>query len=346
MKRTPFMSIVVISYNGASTIERTLISLLAQQYPKGRYEIIVIDDGSTDSTAEIVSRYHVRYHHQPNGGVSSARNAGIALAKGEIYVCMDDDCQASLNLLQEFATVYQKNRNVLGVGGLISGSHQTTSLTDSYICLTGSGLPPKVQTFKQRGVKSRTKAYILGQFALRKPIIEKEIQVEELFGANGSYPLANLRAINGWDVEMSGIEDRDICRRLRIQYPASSFYVAPAAKITHDPDLSLSGYLLRPWKRGPVNLRFHQRHRVTPPIFPYPILTLITFLSALAIKPAWALFALLILPQLLYSKWPIMARSDQKLLLLLFPYLQFAEESMVVIGILRGYLKQAEGYRG
>jgi glycosyltransferase involved in cell wall biosynthesis len=345
MKRTPFMSIVVISYNGASTIERTLISLLAQQYPKERYEIIVIDDGSTDSTAEIVSRYPVRYHHQTNGGISSARNTGIALAGGDIYVCMDDDCQASPNLLKEFATAYQENSNVIGVGGIISDTYKTTSLTDSYICLTGSGLPPQIQTSQKRGLNSRTKTYVLNQFAARKPMIEKMIRVEELFGANGSYLLANLRAINGWDVAMSGIEDRDICRRLRNQYPAGSFYVVSAAKITHDPDLSLSGYLLRPWKRGPVNLQFHQRYRIAPPVFPYPILVLITFLTAGTIKPALVPFVLLMLPQLLYSKWPILAFSDQKLRILLFPYLQLAEESMVILGILRGYLKQARGYR-
>jgi glycosyltransferase involved in cell wall biosynthesis len=85
------ISVIIPSYNRASTLPRALDSVRAQSKPA--YEIIVVDDGSQDETSSLLSRRYpdCRYLHQTNQGVSSARNLGIAQARGEWIALLDSD---------------------------------------------------------------------------------------------------------------------------------------------------------------------------------------------------------------------------------------------------------------
>ena len=85
------ISVVIPVYNGAETISRALDSVFSQTYPP--HETIVVDDGSVDETAEIVSAYggRVRYFRQGNSGPSMARNRGVELANGEWIAFLDAD---------------------------------------------------------------------------------------------------------------------------------------------------------------------------------------------------------------------------------------------------------------
>ena len=92
--RSPFVSVVVASYNGARTLKTCLDSLARLNYPA--YEVILVDDGSTDDTAAISAQYPgVRpIKHAVNLGLSAARNTGIAAARGEVIAFTDGDCRA------------------------------------------------------------------------------------------------------------------------------------------------------------------------------------------------------------------------------------------------------------
>jgi glycosyltransferase involved in cell wall biosynthesis len=93
LPRTPKASVVVATYNGSRTLQNCLESLQRLNYPD--YEVIVVDDGSTDRTPEVAKRFpQVRYLRQTNQGLSAARNAGIRAARGEIVAFTDDDCRA------------------------------------------------------------------------------------------------------------------------------------------------------------------------------------------------------------------------------------------------------------
>jgi glycosyltransferase involved in cell wall biosynthesis len=86
-----WVSTIIPVYNGAPTVARAIDSALSQDF-EGQ-EIIVVNDGSTDNTAEVLSRYgdNIRVIHQKNGGVSAARNAGAALAHGKYLAFLDAD---------------------------------------------------------------------------------------------------------------------------------------------------------------------------------------------------------------------------------------------------------------
>ena len=98
LKKYPFVSIVVPAYNEGKNIIATLESLTKLNYQKNKLEIIVVNDGSTDNTNDIVAdfidknRYsNIKLINKKNGGKGSALNDGLAIAKGEFFVCLDAD---------------------------------------------------------------------------------------------------------------------------------------------------------------------------------------------------------------------------------------------------------------
>ncbi len=90
--KNPLVSIILPTYNRAKFLPRCLDTVFAQTYEN--WELIIIDDGSTDNTASVVEMYgdaRVRYIYQQNQGVSAARNTGIARSRGEYIALLDSD---------------------------------------------------------------------------------------------------------------------------------------------------------------------------------------------------------------------------------------------------------------
>src|SRR5215204_5307150 len=88
--RAPLVSVIIPCYNQAHFLGEAIESVLAQSYP--HFEIIVVDDGSTDNTFEVASHYSkVRLIRQENRGVSRARNAGLRESEGSYVVFLDAD---------------------------------------------------------------------------------------------------------------------------------------------------------------------------------------------------------------------------------------------------------------
>jgi glycosyltransferase involved in cell wall biosynthesis len=89
----PLITVLITAYNYGRFVEESVNSVLAQDFPVGEMEVVVVDDGSTDDTAERVRRYgpRVQYFYQPNGGQAAALNLGFAKSRGEIVVLLDAD---------------------------------------------------------------------------------------------------------------------------------------------------------------------------------------------------------------------------------------------------------------
>src|SRR5712692_138585 len=96
----PRISVVVPAFQASASIERCLAALARQTLPAEQYEVIVVDDGSTDDTASRASRCGARLVRLPrNLGPAQARNAGLAVDQGEIVVFTDSDCEATPGFL-------------------------------------------------------------------------------------------------------------------------------------------------------------------------------------------------------------------------------------------------------
>ncbi len=106
-------SIIIRAYNAEQTIERALKSALDQDFPKGDFEVVVVDDGSTDGTAEIVKRYekvqNVRIVKQKNQGAVKAANHGFALGAGEFLTLLDSDDSFEPSLLATTVPILAEN---------------------------------------------------------------------------------------------------------------------------------------------------------------------------------------------------------------------------------------------
>ena len=144
------ISIVVPAYNAAGVIGKCIDSVLLQTYSD--FELLIIDDGSRDETAEIVAAkaaQDTRSHliRQENAGVSSARNTGIAAASGELLCFIDSDDTVSANYLETLHTLYSPG--VLPVIDVVRSDRN------------GSALNPMPETFTLDG--NWVDSYFCGQ---------------------------------------------------------------------------------------------------------------------------------------------------------------------------------------
>lgn len=105
----PRISVVVPCYNQAHFLAETLESVLAQTYPA--WEVIVVDDGSTDDTAAVVAAFagRVKYLRRENGGLSAARNTGLAAATGQLLHFLDSDDSIEPDAYERVAQSVRRN---------------------------------------------------------------------------------------------------------------------------------------------------------------------------------------------------------------------------------------------
>ena len=114
------VSIIIPAYNSESTVERAVSSALSQSY--ANIEVIVVDDGSSDRTAETVERLaskdgRVKLIRKANGGVSSARNAGMRAAQGEWFIALDADDYIDSDMVEKLyrdVSLYETDVSICG----------------------------------------------------------------------------------------------------------------------------------------------------------------------------------------------------------------------------------------
>src|SRR6202008_2657815 len=114
----PAVTVLIDTFNHERFIDEAIVSVLEQDFPRAEMEILVVDDGSTDRTPEIVRKFdpHVRLLRKTNGGQASAFNAGIPEARGEIVAFLDGDDWWAPNKLRKVLDAFESNPQVGMVG--------------------------------------------------------------------------------------------------------------------------------------------------------------------------------------------------------------------------------------
>lgn len=114
----PFVTALIDTYNQERFIEEAMVSVLGQDLPRSEMEILVVDDGSTDQTADILRKFEpeVRVLHKANGGQASAFNAGIPQARGEVVAFLDGDDWWAQGKLTAIAEAFAANPDVGLIG--------------------------------------------------------------------------------------------------------------------------------------------------------------------------------------------------------------------------------------
>jgi len=135
----PIISVVIPVYNCADTIRICLGSIFAQSYPRNHFDVIVVDDGSTDETVSVAQalaaalKERLTILSQVNAGPAAARNAGIRVAAGTIVAFTDADCVAAPNWLESLVHVFDQHPDVAGVGGPLDNAAKSNTLVARYL---------------------------------------------------------------------------------------------------------------------------------------------------------------------------------------------------------------------
>jgi GT2 family glycosyltransferase len=208
--RWPTVSVVVCSYNGARTIRETLEGLARLDYPS--YEVIVVDDGSTDATAAIAREHDVRLLSGPNRGLSHARNVGWRAARGEIVAYIDDDAAPDPHWLTYLAVEFLRTEH-----GAIGGPNlPPTDDGDVAACVANAPGGPV-------------------------HVLVSDVEAEHIPGCNMAFRKRWLEAIDGFDVRFRRAgDDVDVCWRLRERGVTIGF--SPAAVVWHHRRNSVAAY--------------------------------------------------------------------------------------------------------
>lgn len=115
-KELPFFTAIVPAYNEEKSILQTLASLIALDYPKEKKQIIIVNDGSKDTTCSLVESFisshpqdHIELINQENKGKGAALNNGLARATGEFFACLDADSFIEPNALKEMLPYFERH---------------------------------------------------------------------------------------------------------------------------------------------------------------------------------------------------------------------------------------------
>lgn len=232
LSRLPRVSVVVACRNGERTLRPCLDALCNLGYPD--YEVVLVDDGSTDGTAQIAQSYPAfRYLRQLPQGLSVARNTGVAAAEGEIVAFTDADCRPDEDWL--YYLVHE----------LLSGE---------VAAVGGPNLPPPDE--------SRLAAAVAVSPGGPRPVMISDRDAEHVPGCNLAVWRWALEAIGGFDpaFHQAG-DDADVCWRLldrgwKIRFSA-------AAMVWHSHRATIGGYLKQQFGYGEAEAllaRKHPRH--------------------------------------------------------------------------------------
>ena len=189
----PMFSVVVCTHNGELNIAACLSSLMRLDYPS--YEVIVVNDGSSDNTEEIVSRYpEVRLMNLAHAGLSAARNYGAEHAKGEIIAYTDDDCQPDAGWLRWLAWSFSKG--------------------EWHAC-GGPNLPPRPLDDEGSIDGAVDEAVVASAPGAPSHVLLSDGEAEHIPGCNLVVKKEALMAIGGFDsVYRAAGDDVDFCWRL------------------------------------------------------------------------------------------------------------------------------------
>lgn len=109
---TPFFSIIIPAYNEEKLIERCLKAVFNQNFPKDQYEIIVVDNASTDKTPDLIKKFPVISLFEPKKGLIQARSTGLKKARGVYIINLDADVQVPPDWLKRIYAPLQKNPRI------------------------------------------------------------------------------------------------------------------------------------------------------------------------------------------------------------------------------------------
>ncbi|MFN0072760.1 MAG: glycosyltransferase family 2 protein [Chloroflexota bacterium] len=232
----PRLSITVPTYNRVDNLRRLIHGLVAQTCPSTEFEVIIVDDGSTDATASFLGSlnppFALRVIHQSNGGPAAARNRAIQEAVGSIVLFLDDDVIPDPGLVSAHLEAQTRGPRSVVVGPM----------------LAPHGLPrPAWVRWEEDKLAEQYRDLLAGRYACSP---------RQFYTANASLSRDMLLDAGGFDPAFKRAEDVELAYRLR--EGGATFVFAPDAKIVHVPSRSFEAWCRTPYQYGRYDVAMHR----------------------------------------------------------------------------------------
>lgn len=229
-KYLPFASIIVPVYNAEKTIASCLSAILTQDYSRIA-DVIVVDDGSTDKTAEITQTFsQVKIVSQKNAGPAAARNRGAKEASGEILFFTDSDCVPQQDWVSKMVPHFIRDKN-----GVVAGSYGITNSDE----ILARCIHQEILFRHQKLMPDEPRVFGSYNFAIRKILFEKVAGFDEKY----RYP--------------SG-EDNDLS--YKVIASGYKIYFERSALVNHVHPSRLGRYLFEQYRHGFWRVKMYKNH--------------------------------------------------------------------------------------
>ncbi len=314
-------SVIIPVFNEGKTIQQCIESLINQKF-SGSYEIIIVDDGSTDKTSQIVKKFrnNVKYLFQKNKGPATARNTGAKNAKFEILIFIDADCIADEKWLSEMVNPFE-NKEIAGV----QGRYKT----------------------KQ---KSLTARFVQIEIEERYEKMKKHENIDFIGSYSAAYRKEIFKSAGGFDESFPSASGEDPELSYKLAKAGEKLIFNENAIVYHKHPEKLLKYLQTKFFRAYWRVLLYSRHKdkmindsYTPQMLKFQIIfTALTLLSlitlGLKITPLWVFMACLAMLGILFVPFIIFtALHDLKVIAPAIPIL-FMRNIVFGLGLILGLL--------
>lgn len=233
MTKRPFFSIIIPTYNRPERLTNCLNAIALLDYPRDRFEVIVVDDGSKTALDEVVAalqnKIQLKLFRQENAGPAAARNRGAKEARGEFLAFTDDDCQPLADWLSNLAA------SLVTAPTAMIGGKTINALANNLFSTASQELIDYL--YEYYNPANGKKAFFASN--------------------NIALPKAGFDSLGGFDVSfpLAAAEDRDFCDRWESNYP---MVYAPQAQIKHYHHLNIRSFWRQHFGYGRGAFCFHQ----------------------------------------------------------------------------------------
>ncbi len=325
------LTVVIGTFNGARTLGMALDALESQatEFP---YEVIVVNDASTDATAEIAARPGVRLINlEANCGHGHALNVGLAEARGEFMAMMDDDCVPPPQWIQQLGIAWSSvDTNVTMIGGLVE-PFETDTFNRRYVAFRRPLRHQEAQLSEDAGFWPRLR------YQFFPPKMRPDSRpVFFTVGANMSVRVSTAREAGGFSERRGAGEEESLARPLRARFGPLTVQLFPSIVMYHNFQPSLRDTFRRSRSYGRGSGREWVTDRDIPSLAPLvPCAAIVAGAVAIA-SPLSGLVVLVLSPYVLYRRWFAWRREGTPREAFLYPYVQAGEDIANDVGFVEG----------
>lgn len=243
-----WVTVVIATFNRQDLLRRLLEQLDDQTIDHAHYEVIAVDDGSTEDTraklADLETKYALRIERQENSGAAVARQRGVDLARGTIIVVVDDDMQVKSTFLERHLALHGDDRTVV-LGRL----RPDAKLADM----------PLFERFYARVLANKAEAFAAGK---------AQVRGHDVYTGNVSFPRKLFLEAGGFDAQFRALEDEEL--GIRLEKAGAKFAFANDAESIHGSDwTSMKKWMDRAYRDGVYQAKVSRKHPDHPESSPW-----------------------------------------------------------------------------